>query len=41
MLPKHEVNQLKVFKSKGELDGKFAFKEDTWIIKNYQLKKIN
>jgi len=41
MLPKHEVNKLKEFKSKGELDGKFAFKEDTWIIKNYQLKKIN
>jgi hypothetical protein len=41
MLPKHEVNQLKEFKRKGELDGKFAFKEDTWIIKNYQLKKIN
>ena len=41
MLPKHEVNKLKEFKRKGELDGKFAFKEDTWIIKNYQLKKIN
>jgi hypothetical protein len=40
MLSKHEVNQLKTFKKKGELDGKFAFKEDTWIIKNYQLKKI-
>jgi len=40
MLPKHEVNQLKTFKKKGDLDGKFAFKEDTWIIKNYQLKKI-
>jgi len=40
MLSKHEVNQLKTFKKKGELDGKFAFKEDTWVIKNYQLKKI-
>ena len=40
MLSKHEVNQLKTFKKKGELDGKFAFKEDTWIIKNYQLRKI-
>jgi hypothetical protein len=40
MLSKHEVNQLKTFKKRGELDGKFAFKEDTWIIKNYQLRKI-
>ena len=40
MLSKHEVNQLKTFKKKGELDGKFAFKENTWVIKNYQLKKI-
>ena len=40
MLPKHELNQLKVLKKKGELDGNFEFKEDTWVIKNNQLKKI-
>lgn len=40
MIRKEQFNQLKTLKRKGELDGNFTFRENTWIIKNHQLTKI-
>jgi len=44
MLSKEDLNQLKILKKKGErcdVYKDFIFPEDTWIVKNHQLKKIN
>jgi hypothetical protein len=43
MLSKEDLNQLKILKKKGErcdVYKDFIFPEDTWIVKNHQLKRI-
>jgi len=43
MLSKEDLNKLKILKKKGErcdVYKDFIFPEDTWIVKNHQLKRI-